>query len=351
MTAHVHANVRDDGPPQERCAIAFWGLPRAFESLVLPSLVQNVIRPNAQYECDYFVHFYELDQEAGGRSGGGGTLNVKEIYQLEQAVHNEHEKMQQFQQAGRRKTKPLVEFTFDKEEDFWTRYKSLLDKIHDTKDDKGKPLYFPFKALTYQFPTTIDNIIKMWHSIERAWDFMQESATSNHVQYTHIAMLRSDVLYMTSIDIMAHPNQAVIPGFGRHPVSDRIVIGPAKAVQIWAKGRFSRLDDHVEYMRKNEYGWGMQSERFMFYTLYPAMREVLPDPENAIYEDKEMCFFRARADESVWVSDCNVPNTPKQTEKRDLVAKILGRPCHGKGQQLPDRKAVKSLDCHREVTA
>ena len=46
--------------PQHRCAICLFGLPRAFESLVLPSLVKNVVRPNARHGCDYFVHYYNI---------------------------------------------------------------------------------------------------------------------------------------------------------------------------------------------------------------------------------------------------------------------------------------------------
>jgi len=45
-------------PTSQKCAICLWGLPRAFKSIVLPSLEQNVIRPNAKSNCDYFVHFY-----------------------------------------------------------------------------------------------------------------------------------------------------------------------------------------------------------------------------------------------------------------------------------------------------
>ena len=36
-----------------RCAINLWGLPRAFESLVLPSLIKNVIRGESSSSCAY----------------------------------------------------------------------------------------------------------------------------------------------------------------------------------------------------------------------------------------------------------------------------------------------------------
>jgi hypothetical protein len=56
-------------PPEERCAINLFGLPRSFQSLVLPSFIENVIWPNAAHNCDYFVHYFNLTQEAAGRSG------------------------------------------------------------------------------------------------------------------------------------------------------------------------------------------------------------------------------------------------------------------------------------------
>ena len=39
----------------ERCAILFFGLPRSFKDLVLPSVEANLMTPNARYNCDFFV--------------------------------------------------------------------------------------------------------------------------------------------------------------------------------------------------------------------------------------------------------------------------------------------------------
>ena len=73
----------------------------------------------------------------------------------------------------------------------------------------------------HQFPITVDNIVKMWHSIEQAWNLMESHARQENIQYTRVAMLRSDVVYMTPIDIWETEkmgvrdranNVAVIPG-------------------------------------------------------------------------------------------------------------------------------------------
>ena len=72
-----------------------------------------------------------------------------------------------------------------------------------------------------QYPMTVDNIVKMWHSIEQAWNLMESHEQSENIQYTRVAMLRSDVVYMTPIDIWETEkmgirdrtnNVAVIPG-------------------------------------------------------------------------------------------------------------------------------------------
>lgn len=334
-------------PP--RCAINFWGLPRAFESLVLPSIVENVIKPNAKYQCDYFVHYYHLTEEDAGRSGQGGKLNPEEIFKLRPAVLSATPPLQM--------VKPQVSFTVTKEENFWKQYASLLEKIHNTKDDKGKYLYYPWRARTYKYPMTVDNIIKMWHSIQEAWNFMQSYADANNVKYERVAMLRSDVVYMSPIDIYQvkglvkdlNNKIAVIPGFGKHPVNDRIIYGPPEAVKIWSTQRFSRLEKHVQDVLKHHAGWGMHSERFLDWTIFPAIRK---ETGVTIVEHDTICFFRARVDGSVWITDCqgrsdvSDPAIMKHLTARmsveEAVEKLLHRKC-GNVKKLTH--TVKTIDC------
>jgi hypothetical protein len=87
------------------------------------------------------------------------------------------------------------------EEDFWGRYDTLIQKTRTTLGSKGYPLYYPWKELSFKYPVTVDNILKMWHSMHSAWLLMERHATDNNVQYTRVAMLRSDVMYATPIDI------------------------------------------------------------------------------------------------------------------------------------------------------
>jgi hypothetical protein len=353
-------------PPEERCAINLFGLPRAFQSLVLPALIQNVIRPNAAHNCDYFVHYFNLTQEKPGRSGRGGHLNPSEILLLEQHVQRE---------APPGQRRPQVAFLAEQEEDFWKNYDSLIQKTRNTRDSKGRFLYFPWKAARTYKSATVDNIIKMWHSIQSAWLLMERHATGHHIQYTRVAMLRSDVLFATPIDIYRldnnHDNDsnsnnndtnagalldrenryAVVPGFARYPVNDRMIMGPHAAVQIWASERFARLETHVQSILQHNPGYGMHSEIFLHHTIFPAIRQAGIE----IYEHPHMCFFRARADESVWITDCDHKAAKTITEhmgpirkKKKLVERLLGRQC---GNITKAMRNVKDIDCKLRESA
>lgn len=340
--------------PQEedlgRCAINLYGLPRAFNSLVLPSLLKNVIRTNAGYHCDYFVHYYNLTYEVSGRSGAGGLLDPHEVRSLTDAV-------KRYSMHG--KEPAMVDYMVDQEEYFWTRYKALLKRIHNATDSRGKYIYFPWKAVTYKYPMTVDNIVKMWHSIEQVWNLMEAHAKRNNIQYSRVAMLRSDVVYMTPIDIWetektgvrdTQNKVAIIPGFGRHPVSDRIIYGPHDAVAVWSTTRFRSLDDHVNWILKNKPGWGMHSEKFVNYTLLPAIRRT----GARVADHETMCFFRARSDETVWINDCDGPPEVASREiyqnlnpdRRQAVEKVLGRECPGHIRRIT--RMFSALDCKRD---
>jgi hypothetical protein len=322
-------------PPEERCAINLFGLPRAFQSLVLPSLIQNVIRPNAAHNCDYFVHYFNLTQEAAGRSGEGGHLNPSEILLLEQHVQRE---------APPGQRRPNVVFFAEHEEDFRKKYDSLIKKTRDTKDSKGRLLYFPWGEPTYT-PETVDNIIKMWHSIQAAWLLMERHATGHNVHYSRVAMLRSDVMYVTPMDIYRLDNDihnktdagvdlenryAVVPNFSKYPVNDRMIYGPHAAVKIWAAERFARLETHVQSILKEKPGFGMHSERFLSNTIFPAIRQA----GFKVHEHPHMCFFRVRVDESVWVSDCKTRAEPTNDKKKKLVERLIGRQCGSVTQSI-----------------
>jgi hypothetical protein len=337
-------------PRQDRCAICLYGLPRAFDSLVMPSLKGNVIQVNAHHGCDYFVHYYNQTDEQGGRSGSGGTIHPDEIRKLEAEVEWTTE------MYGGPPRRPVTLFASETPDDFWKKRGPLVEKVRTVKDSEGRYLYYPWKAMTYRHPHTTDNILKMWHSIQGSWELMQSHAAQAGIDYNRVAMLRSDVVYATPIDVWQKPSTgqkdydnhvAVIPGFSKHPISDRLVYGPSRAVAIWAAQRFDRMEDHVRWTLANDPGWGLHSERFVMRALLEPIKKLGYDVE----EHPTMCFLRARADESVWTDDCDarfsLPSISNAlgTNVRERVETVIGRKCHGVNKQRQPK--VLALNCSR----
>ena len=386
QSTYGHKNSEWILKDNKKCAINFFGLPRSFESLVLPSLVKNVIATNPH--CDYFVHYYNLTEEAKGRSTKtGGFVHAEQILLLRQAVH-------------RVNPQAVVQFAVTIEDQFWMQYNDLLQRIHDTKDDEDRYLYFPWKAKTYTYPTTVDNIVKMWYSIQSVWNLMDSHGVSrqgklNHVDdapyYSRVAMLRSDIVYITPVRIWeiaktltkkGTTNQstvlirdtenqvAVIPAFARYPVNDRIIYGPYHAVQQWALYRFENLDAHVKWMLQHDPGFGMHSERFINNSILPRIKGL----GYGLWQHTSMCFLRARVDESIWVTDCSMdqmdtdvsllnnvfgldektiregrkaPSPTVVQAVKQRVERVLGRPCFP-GNTSRVRRFVLALHCGKQ---
>ena len=302
------------------CAINLYGLPRSFKASVLPSLIRNVIRPNVLYKCDYFLHFDNSGFDRfNGRSDRVGHINPLDVHLLTKAVHEEYRK------EGL--APPRVLFSNTTAEEFQQTYEKLLQKIYDDKDEQGNPVYLPLNHKSYTF-STIENVIKMWHSQEAVWNLM-ESQSDKH--YSRVAMLRSDVVYVTPIDIYElgdykkkwdyQNTEAVVPLFARFPVNDRMIYGPYDAVKIWATGRFARLNLHIAHVQKHAPGDGLHSERFLQYTIFPAIRQAGVN----ITMKHGLCFLRVRADHSVRLSDCGKLHVTHNNHK--AVETILGRTC------------------------
>jgi hypothetical protein len=72
---------------EARCALCFFGLPRAYSQMVLPSIIQNVLISNARHNCDIYVHFFQQFKEGTGRKNKGGEIDPREILQLRPTAH------------------------------------------------------------------------------------------------------------------------------------------------------------------------------------------------------------------------------------------------------------------------
>ena len=224
---------------REKCAINIFGLPRAFRSLVLPSLIQNVLSANKDHYCDYFVHYYNATNESAGRSGRGGGIDASEVLLLEQAVHGVHSDMD---------CSPLVQFAYDTDTSLNTKRSGILRDLKTRRVAGQGLLYIP---ASFSIMTTA-NIIKMWHSIESVWDRMQQQPS----RFTRISMMRIYVFFATPVNVWHTKDQerdvnntvATVPAVGLYPVSDRMIYGPFCAVQVWA-----RLQTWTAYTAKSTY--------------------------------------------------------------------------------------------------
>ena len=347
-------NLLQHRPPGPTCAINLYGLPRAFKALVLPALIKNVISVNPT--CDYYMHFFNKTAEEGSRSGLGGKLDSAESIMrlLKDAVHTIS-------------PTSIVRFGVDTQASYQQRLVEMDVQTLTNKMFLRKKQIQQGESVDMQsVPEIYWNILQMWHSQESVWNLMEQSPRD----YDYVAMLRNDVFYANPVNILeyhgASPPRAIIPGFGRYPISDRMIFGPYKAVEAWATNRSGRADEVGKYSvgpdKKND--WPPLSassvippdgKRKMMSDEIYLRRFIFPHIRNrgyVIVEHPSICFFRARAEETLWVSDCfneastsvmssilGVPETdiPVNMTKGDILASvrklrglvegILGRPC------------------------
>jgi hypothetical protein len=327
----------------DSCAICFFGLPRSFRLLVLPSIIQNVLIPNRNNRCDIFLHYHHLDSEGKSRSGSGGILDTEQVWLLHNAttavyggghhnIGNKRTRHTENVHSDRMGTAVHLSIIKDTNETFWKERGSQIEKYKTTKiPGSSTPLYYPWKSGSYNMDTMY-NIIKQWHSISSVWEEMERTAPLLGKRYTRVAMLRNDVVYVTPFDIYQISNtirddkneMVVVPNWARFPINDRMVYGPFDAIRIWATERFDRLEKHVQTY---EPGYGLHSERFLNHSIFPAIRELgFP-----VVANPEICFFRARADGSTWINDCTTRDGAalgfRGLDTQALVERLVGHPC------------------------
>ena len=151
---------------------------------------QNVIRPNAHFQCDYFVHFHVKDfDEVPSHPGRSDFVYSNDVYQLEHSVA----KIAKEHFDGTLGPKmlvthtPVVRFINSTNDNCFKRHKLLLLKTHLLKDEGGHWLYFP-------------ETIRSWDGLELAWGLMESTQQELNVRYGRVAVLRSDVAYANPIN-------------------------------------------------------------------------------------------------------------------------------------------------------
>ena len=117
---------------------------------------------------------------------------------------------------------------------------------------------------------------------------MQEAEHRRGLEYERVGLFRTDVKYVTPIDIF--DGDAVIPNFG-FLVNDRMFYGTYENAHVWAKIRFPS----VPCYKPRHNSIKMHSEFFM-------NDFVLRNIPNV--SKKDICFHRVRANGAVWEDDC-----------------------------------------------
>jgi hypothetical protein len=124
--------------PGEECALIFFGLPKHFKDMCLPSIRRYIIRTNPT--CDVYAHTYDIRSTSNARNG--------------------------------EETSPV-----HPEDVFLLTASTAMDTESDFLAARNISYYrtaFP-KPSSWVYPTSMDNMIKQWHSIDRAWKMMEES--------------------------------------------------------------------------------------------------------------------------------------------------------------------------------
>ena len=85
------------------------------------------------------------------------------------------------------------------------------------------------------------------------------------------------------------------------------MIGPTKAVELWANERFTKIEDYaVDPL--HEPGMVLHAETFLNASILQTIKEMevaSTSSHYTIFEDPNICFLRVRADGAIWIEDCD----------------------------------------------
>lgn len=248
------------------CAILFFGIGRKFRSIAFSAIERNILSPNPT--CDIFVHTFNITRAQGSRQGedGTGIINASELYLL---------------------ASDSSRVMFESERDFQlqrnvTYFRSL----------------FPVPS-AWDYPTSMDNMIRQWHSIEKVWSKMEAYEEKNYIRYDVVGLFRPDVLFTHPI-LIKEPEPAIIPQLMYQPqarqnswggYNDRMFYGKREYAKCWATERFNSVQAYLKWQNFNEFysrkKKGLHSEDFLRWLLvfqWPVPLTMKP-----------ICFMRIRS--------------------------------------------------------
>jgi hypothetical protein len=179
------------------------------------------------------------------------------------------------------------------------------DVFQEQRDVEFYHQFFP-ATKGWTFPTSMDNMIRQWHSIESVWKLMTAYEESHSMRFSRVGFFRLDVRYVDSIDI-SNESLAVVPSlmhdtiYWSSQLNDRMFYGARDFAEVWATGRFQSVTDYLNWQQTvapTSFISGLHSESFMNYLL----REKWELP----VEEHDVCFERVRASGDVLEDDCSL---------------------------------------------
>ena len=230
---------RVGGMGEPSCALLFYGLVKQFAHVVLPSIRENILAYNPS--CDVYAHTYNLTSISSPRNSENDCpVLVEEVYSL---------------------TSNVVMDTISDFEHKRPNHKSFR-KYHPPDDN-------------WEYPSSIDNLIKAWHSENSVWDLMEASGN----KYDRVGIFRLDTRFPHPISVNdGRPGVACSHRLAWGGLCDRAFYGNYDVVKQYASEKFARAHEYAE-----EHG-DLHSERFVRY----LMRGF-----NIVAE--EICVHRVRA--------------------------------------------------------
>jgi len=258
-TGTVHADPL--GMQVGRCALLFFGLPKMFKRVVLPSITKYIVDMNPT--CDIYAHAFNVtDMETNSKSNQAkasisDNLHPEDIFNL------------------------TKDASISTNEEFAAQVDTSEYMLHFPHKYSGKG------QGQWVYPTSLENMLKQWYSIEGAWRAMKAGADQKLKEmggvegpyYETIGLFRMNVMYTTPIDV--HDGNAVIPDFanGADFRNDRMFYGRYAHAERWATGRFPFVKKYMS----TDFGKAhcLHSERFMSKLI-----------EDVPWETRPICFQR-----------------------------------------------------------
>ena len=170
---------------------------------------------------------------------------------------------------------------------------STLEEFNNNIDLDYYRKYFP-KNVGWHYPSSMDNMIKQWYSIQSVFNYMNSFST----KYDHVGMFRVDLIYETPIYL--NDEDAIQPNFGHvmpqlHFMNDRFFHGSFNASKHWSL-RFSYVEKFLKEIKgtKDE-NRGLHSETFLYYLMKDYLRTTRTSGEKHVPAGR-MCASRVRND-------------------------------------------------------